>query len=92
MHSKCCPIRTTVTKFHGNKSPLLQMKATRVHAMLCPIFAKQDTSIQPKPRLLFTHIYDMEIVNVTICGCILNVVPSVQQSPNFTEKNHPFGR
>jgi len=40
MHSKCCPIRTTVTKFHGNKSPLRQMKATRVHAMLCPFFRR----------------------------------------------------
>jgi hypothetical protein len=55
-------------------------------------FAEQYTSIQPKPRLLFTHIYDMKILNITICGCILNVVLSVQQSPNFTETNHPFGR
>jgi hypothetical protein len=43
MHSKCCPIRTTVTKFHGNKSPLRQMKATRVHAMLCPLAVREGT-------------------------------------------------
>jgi hypothetical protein len=57
-----------------------------------PFFAQHFTSVLAERRLLFTHIYDMKIVNVTICGYILNVVSSVQESPNFAETNHPFGR
>ena len=68
------------------------MKAPRVHAMLCPFSAQQNTSIQPKPHLVFTHIYDLKIINLTIRRYIQNVVTPVEQSPNFLETNHPFGR
>ena len=37
------------------------MLTPRVHAMLSPFSAQQYKSIQPKPRLVFTHIYDLKI-------------------------------